>query len=245
MFTGFSSDQIGDIIGAASVTKGSIGDKTSWGKAERRNAMTAERGKPENEVSTSLCHARIWLMELKEQALAPTFARKLGDIPHVSGLLRHIACVSGAGSRVGEWLLKTAIERGAHHYQRDFDPQLPPDSPGISDEQIGVALCLGERPYDLDALRVAAQLLSSPRVNPARLCRLAIQERCEPVLLHIARLAQRFVPELEPWAWLRNHLPPRSVPHSEALPHWSRLVSYTGVTARGGPPETQWLRRHE
>ena len=138
-------------------------------------------------------------MELKEQPLATTLARRLGDVPHVSGLLRHLARASGAGERVAEWLFKIAVQRGARHFERGFDPSLPPDCPGISDEEIGIALCLGENPYELDRLRAAAQLLSSPCVDTARLCRLAIRERCEPVLLHIASLAERFAPNLQPW----------------------------------------------
>ena len=184
-------------------------------------------------------------MELKEQSAATSLARKLGVVPHVSGLLRRLAHTSGAGERVAGWLFKVAVERGAHHFMREFDPTLPPDSPGISDEEIGIALCLGENPYDLDQLRAAAQLLSSPQVNAPRLCRLAIQERCEPVLLHMAQIAARFAPGLEPWAWVRHHLPARFVPRTDALPHWSRLVSHTGVTAHGGPPRTDWLCRHE
>jgi hypothetical protein len=167
-------------------------------------------------------------VELRDQATAPTLAYKLGDVPHVSGLLRRIAQLSGAGERVAEWLLKVAIERGANHYQRDFDPTLPADLPAISDEEIGVALCLGQNPYSLDSLRVAAQFLSSLRINVARLCRLAEQERCEPVLLHMAEVAQKYAPEQEPWATLRNQLSPRHVPHTDALPHWTRLVSHTG-----------------
>ena len=128
-------------------------------------------------------------MELKEQSSAPTLARKLGDTAHVSGLAIRLARLSGARGRLPEWLLKVAIERGAKHYQRDFDPTLPPDNPAISDEEICVALCLGQNPYNLDNLRVAAQLLSSPRVDLVLLCRLAVQERCEPVLLHIATVA--------------------------------------------------------
>src|ERR1019366_10137528 len=103
-------------------------------------------------------------MELKEQAQPMTLARKLGEVPHVSGLLRRIARTSGAGDRVSEWLLKVAIQRGASHYRRNFDPSLPPDSPLVSGEEIGIALCLGELPYALDHLRAAAQLLSSPQV---------------------------------------------------------------------------------
>ena len=184
-------------------------------------------------------------MELKEQPFAPTLAHKLGDVPHVSGLLRRIAQLSGAGERVAEWLLKVAILRGANHYRRDFDPTLSADMPAISDEEIGVALCLGQNPYSLDALRVAAQFLSSPRINVARLCHLAIQERCEPVLLHIAEVAKIYAPEQEPWATLRKQLCPRHVLRTDALPHWTRLVSHTGVTASGGLPRTDWLCRHE
>lgn len=183
-------------------------------------------------------------MELNEQPFVPTLAHKLGDVPHVSGLLRRIAQLSGAGERVVEWLLKVAVARGANHYRRDFDPTLPPDLPAIGDEEIGVALCLGQNPYNLDALRVAAQFLSSPRINAERLCRLAEQERCEPVLLHIAEVAKKYAPEQEPWATLRNQLHPRHVPLTDALPHWTRLVSHSGVT-RDGSSRTDWLCRHE
>ena len=184
-------------------------------------------------------------MELNEQPFAPTLAAKLGDVPHVSGLLRRVAQLSGASERVADWLLKVAVARGANHYRRDFDPSLPADLPTISDEEIGVALCLGQHPYNLDALRVAAQLLSSPRTDAARLCRLAEQEWCEPVLLHIAEVARKYAPAQEPWAYLREHLRPRHVPHTEALPHWTRLVSHTGVSASGGAGRTDWLCRHE
>ena len=133
-------------------------------------------------------------VELDDQPFAPTLAHKLGDIPHVSGLLRRIAQLSGAGDRVTDWLLKVAVERGANHYRRDFDSTLPADLPAISDEEIGVAFCLGQNPYDLDSSRVAAQFLSSLRINAARLCQLAVPERCEPVLLHIAEVAKKIRP---------------------------------------------------
>lgn len=156
-----------------------------------------------------------------------------------------MARLAGARDRFPEWLLKVAVERGAAHYRRDFAPSLPPDRPEVSDEEIGIALCLGEQPYRLDNLRAAAQLLSSPKVDPQRLCRLAVQERCEPVLRHIAATAERFAPALQPWAWLRRHLPARPVPRTNALPHWTRLVSHTGITTPGGPPQTKWLHRRE
>jgi hypothetical protein len=184
-------------------------------------------------------------VQLHDKPAQQTLARKLGDIQHVSGLLLRLARESGAGERLPEWLLKVAVERGARHYEREFDPELPADLPNVTDEEIGAALCLNENPYQLDLLRAAAQLLSSPRINAQRLARLAEQERCEPVLLHIARAAGECDPRLEPWAYLREHLRPRRVPRTGALPHWSRLVSHTGVTAFGGPPRTEWLRRYE
>ena len=184
-------------------------------------------------------------MELKEQSFTPTLARKLGEVPHVSGLLQRMAHLSGSDERVTDWLLKVAVERGADHYRRNFDPALSADLPTISDEEIGVALCLGQNPYNLDALRAAAQLLSSSRTDAARLCHLAVQERCEPVLLHIAGIAEKYAPAQEPWATLRKQIHPRPVPRTDALPHWSRLVSHTGVTANGGSSRTDWLCRHE
>lgn len=184
-------------------------------------------------------------MELKDHSAAPTLARKLGDTAHVSGLAIRLARESGAAERLPEWLLKVAIERGASHYRRDLDPTLPADVPSITDEEIGVALCLNGNPYNLDALRVAAQFLSSTHIDATRLCFLAVQERCEPVLMHIAEVAARYAPAQEPWATLRLRLHPRRVPRTDALPHWTRLVSHTGVTAKGGPPSTEWLRRDE
>ncbi len=184
-------------------------------------------------------------VELKEQAVPLTLARKLGEVPHFSGLAFRLARMSGAGDRLPTWLLKVAVGRGAKHYQRDFDPTLPPDNPAISDEEIGIGLCLGQNRYDLDNMRAASQFLSSPRIDAVRLGHLAVQERCEPVLLHIAAIASRFAAEQEPWATLRKRLRPRRVARPGALPHWTRVVSHTGVSRRGGPPQTDWLRRHE
>jgi len=148
-------------------------------------------------------------------------------------------------NRVGEWLLKCAIRRGASHYERDFPGDLPPDNLDLSDEELAVVLCLGQQPYNSVFIRAAAQLLSSPRTDAPRLARLAVMERVEPVLLHIATIAARFAPEAQPWAYLLRHLPPRLSYSPDALPHWSRFVSQTGVTSFGGGPDIKWLWRRE
>jgi len=172
-------------------------------------------------------------------------AHKLGDVPHVSGLLRRIARLSGAGERVTDWLLKVAVARGADHYRRDFDPTLPPDLPALSDEEIGVTMCLGQMPDNPWLVRAAAQLLSSPKIDPARLARLAEMERVEPVLLHIAAAAERVDAALEPWATLRRLLHPRRTVRPDVLPHWSRFVSQTGYTPAGRGQHIEWLVRNE
>jgi hypothetical protein len=183
-------------------------------------------------------------MELNEQAPATTLARKLGDTAHVSGLAIRLARLSGARDRLPEWLLKTAVERGAKHCQRDFDPSLPPDNPAIPDEEIGVALCLGQMPDEPWLIRAAAQLLSSPRVDPQRLARLAEMERVESVLLHIAAACGQVSDALEPWATLRRQLHPRRVVRIDALPHWTRFAILSGLTRDGYAPP-QWLMRRE
>lgn len=183
-------------------------------------------------------------MELKEHATTPTLAQKLGDTAHVSGLAIRLERVSGAGGRLPEWLLKVAVARGAKHYQRDFDAGLPPDNPSITDEEIGVALCLGQNPYSLDALRVAAQLLSSPRTD-------AVQ----PVSpWHSGKMRTSAVAHCGDRQEARTRSTPVAIcarapsssprTRTEALPHWTRVVSYCGLT-RDGSSRIDWLCRHE
>src|SRR5438105_9046060 len=99
-------------------------------------------------------------MELHEQASKPTLAQKLGDVTHVSPLLRKVRELSGCSEEhVGEWLLKCAVERGARHYEREFRSELPADTHALSNEELGVALCLGHLPFNPTYIRAAAQLL--------------------------------------------------------------------------------------
>src|SRR5215468_2091094 len=100
-------------------------------------------------------------MELREQSAKPTLAQKLGDVTHISPLLRKVQELSGcSGEQLGEWLLKCAVERGATHYRRAFDSGLPPDHPELSNEELGIAMVLAHHPFDPMLIRAAAQLLS-------------------------------------------------------------------------------------
>jgi hypothetical protein len=183
-------------------------------------------------------------VETIEQLNSLPLARRLGDIAHVSLLLRKVCQTSGClEDRVGEWLLKCAVNRGASHYERDFPGDLPPDNADLTPEELAVALCLGQHPYNSTFIRAAAQLLSSPSTDVHQLCRLALMERVEPVLLYIAAIADRLTPETHPWSYLARHLPRRLACPPGALPHWSRFVSQTGVTSFTGGPDIKWLRR--
>lgn len=206
--------------------------------------MRKQRGK-ENRQRNAF-NGNLWVMELREALAPPTLAQKLGTVPHVSSLLHRITRLSGCPlDQVGEWLLKTAISRGARHYTRDFPLALPEDAGDVTDEEIGVGLCLGVHTYQSVYLRAAAQLLSSPRIDIESLQRLAVLERAEAVLLHIAAAAERVAPDMEPWSEIRRRLGRGASILKDELPHWSRFVSQTGVTAFGGGPEIKWLTRSE
>jgi hypothetical protein len=183
-------------------------------------------------------------MELREQPSKLTLASKIGDVTHESSLLRKVLEVSGCSlDSAGEWLLKCAVERGASHYEKDFQSDLPADNWALSNEELGIALCLGHLPWNPIFIRAASQVLTAPDVDAKKLARLAEMERVEPILLHIAEAAARVAPAQEPWQTLRSTLPRRHKIKSDSLPHWSRFVSQTGVTGFGGAGRIDWLRR--
>ncbi len=159
-------------------------------------------------------------MELREQPARPTLAQKLGDVTHISPLLRKVGELSGcAEEQTGDWLLRCAVERGASHYRRSFDQELPPDNPRLTNEELGVALCLPRHRSSPMLIRAAAQLLSSPNTDAKALASLAVSECCEPVLLHIAQAAGRVDSHREPWAYLRAQLVSRGEAPTDELPH--------------------------
>lgn len=185
-------------------------------------------------------------MELREQIPRPTLAQKLGDVTHISPLLRKVQELSGCSlDDLGEWLLKCAVERGASHYRKNFDRDLPADNPALTNEELGAALCLAHLPFNPIFIRAAAQLLSDNKVDSKTLARVASMERCEPILLHIALAAEKVAPAEEPWISLRHSLSTRHRVRTDSLPHWSRFVLQTGFTPAGKGTYIEWLTRDE
>lgn len=169
----------------------------------------------------------------------PTLAQTLAITTPVSPLLRKARRLGLPGV---ESFIALAIDRGCRHYVSPISSPSPaPAFNELSDEELTVLLLLGENRYDPTAIRCAAQLARSPRVDPERLARLARMEKVERVLSHIARAGLHHDSEgCEFWRRLLDRvpaMPDRAEPH---LPHWTRFVSAPGRQRRGIAP-TRWL----
>jgi hypothetical protein len=70
---------------------------------------------------------------------------------------------------------------------------------------------------------------------------LAIMEKCERVLAHIARAGATHDPEGTGfWNTILRLLPNQPSRQETNLPHWTRFVSMPGIQRRGPVPPT-WL----
>ena len=139
-------------------------------------------------------------------------------------------------------MIQLAAARGCRHYSTGKDRtdiSVAPEA--LGNDELTILLLIGENPYDPMAIRCAAQLARSPGIKPSRLARLAVMEKCERVLAHIARAGLQHDPDgASFWNELLAILPappPRKEPD---LPHWSRFVSMPGIQ-RTGPAPTRWL----
>lgn len=169
----------------------------------------------------------------------PTLANILSITAPVSALLRKARRL-GLGD-IND-IIDLAVSRGCNHYSTGY--RIEKESPlsvALTDDELTILLLIGENPYQPNAIRCAAQMARSPKVDPIRLSRLAVMEKTERVLAYIARagvtddsLGHDF------WQVILDQLP-RERPRPEPdLPHWSRFVSMAG-RQRNGVAETFWL----
>jgi hypothetical protein len=120
----------------------------------------------------------------------------------------------------------------------------PPSETALGDDELTILLLIGENAYEPTTIRCAAQLARSPLVPPAKLVRLAVMEKCERVLTHIARAGIDHDPEGQPfWQAVLSKLPATPLRAEPDLPHWSRFVSMPG-RQRSGIAPTRWLVPH-
>ena len=170
-----------------------------------------------------------------------TLAEKLAMTTPVSPLLRKARRL---GLRGVEAMIAVAASRGCDHYRSSSAAGVEVPVPSVyelGDDELVILLLLGENAYEPMAIRCAAQLARSPRIDPVRLARLARLEKTERVLAHVARAGLEHGSEArEFWQTLVDELPgalPRPEPE---LPHWTRFVSMPGLQRSGVAP-TRWL----
>jgi hypothetical protein len=172
-----------------------------------------------------------------------SLAARLGETQHVSVLMRRLRRL---GLRGQPDLIAVAVQRGCGHYDSAAKESSARD-PGrtvVNDEELAVAMMLGEHAFDAFSVRCAAQLLSGEGIDLPRLARLARQERCERVLAHVARTGIKH-DEVgsEGWRKLLDSLGAAPAAPEGTLPHWTRFVSLTGVQRHGGRAlKSVWLR---
>lgn len=170
---------------------------------------------------------------------AKTLAATLGQTAPVSALVRKARRL---GIRSVDEAMALAVARGCRHYGPAVSRQAPHVSrTTLADDELTILLLSGEYPYTPMALRCAAQMARSPGIQPRRLAQLAVRERADRVLSHIARAGLAHDPEGRIfWQTVQENLPSQPDRDEPALPHWTRFVSMPG-RHRSRTLAPQWL----
>jgi hypothetical protein len=152
-----------------------------------------------------------------------TLNEMLGMTYHLSTLRRKLIRLSLSDSKQWQTL---AVQRGCKHYPTVSDPVCDPGLEMLSNEELGLALLLGELPYDPQAIRVAAQLLSG-EIDVDEVLEIAERERLGHLLHRIAEDILSFGIELKNWSKMLESTKPRDFPIG-VLPHRSRYIADQG-----------------
>ena len=170
----------------------------------------------------------------------PTLAEKLGTTRHVSPLLLKL---KNHGLVTPREIAAAAIDRGCRHYA-PFAEGLHKDVPDITDEELAIALLSPCHLYEPQLIRIGSQMLSGDNSDPKKLARLAIMERCGPVIKYIAQCGQITEPDLPFWPAILTRLHAYDPAPASVMSHISRFRIETGITNPGRPndPKIVWLR---
>ncbi len=169
--------------------------------------------------------------------IVTTLAQQIGETSHCS-LLQRKARRHGLADLAS--IMRLAVARGARHYASVYPPaEIDPGVETISNEDLVALLLLGSQAFEPFAIRCAAQIISLCDLD--RLSLIARRERVSRPLAHIARAGLAHdAGKAGFWLKLLDLLgTPPAVPPGR-LPHWSRFVSYSGITRHGGP-RSDWL----
>ena len=152
-----------------------------------------------------------------------TLNEMLGMTYHFSTLRRKLIRLGLSDSKQWQTL---AVQRGCKHYPPVSAPVSDPGLEMLSNEELGLALLLGELPYDPQAIRVAAQLLSG-EIDVDEVLEIAERERLGHLLHRIAEDILSFGIELKNWNKMLESTKPRDFPIG-VLPHRSRYLADQG-----------------
>lgn len=168
-----------------------------------------------------------------------TLAQTLATTTPVSTLLRKARRL---GLREVEDMISLAVSRGCSHYAADAATLVnPPSREHFGDDELTILLILGENAYNPSSIRCAAQLARSRHIQSSRLAQLAVMEKTERVLAHIARAGIAHDPEgASFWQDILDRLHQTKPRPEPMLPHWTRFVSMPG-RQRAGPAPIHWL----
>ena len=144
----------------------------------------------------------------------------------VLGMTYHFSPLRKKMARIGlvnplQWQT-LAVQRGCTHYPTVSKPVEDPGLDLLSNEELGLALLLGELPYDPQAIRVSAQLLSG-KVDVGKLLFVAKRERLEYLLNRIASDILSFGVNHSNWQKILDSTNSREFPEA-VLPHPTRYV---------------------
>jgi hypothetical protein len=162
---------------------------------------------------------------------APTLARRLGAPEHRSVLLHRAAAL---GLTDGTALAALAALRGVRYYAapaRELSPA--PEVSAFSNAELAIALLHPAVPWEPHRIRLGAAVLAADDVEPRKLAHLAVQERCEAVVRHIAEAGAACEPDHPFWRHLLAALGPGGPIPAGVLPHPTRFVAATGFAPSG------------
>ena len=150
-------------------------------------------------------------------------------------------------------LEKLAVSRGLRYYDSHGDSVKGNELPSIataseiarefSNEELAIALLSPSAAYSQQRLRMGAAMLAAEGNRPESIASLALRERCEAMVRHIASCGHEVEPENPFWEKLLGLLPAGdSEPLPDTLPHPTRFVAMTGITRNGVGNLKQWIR---
>lgn len=183
-------------------------------------------------------------IETRPSQMRPiTTGRLLGRAPHKSYLKRRLAKL---GLLTIEDYIALAVARGCSHYDNQRAVRHVSEAE-LSNEELCAVLLSAANEYEPRAIRVAGQLLSNPKTNLKRLCRLVAMENNLESLQWIQKAGAETEPGNLFWRDLNTTIRKtqrlRGLPVN-VLPHPSRFRVETGFL-RHRKEQTihkQWLR---